>query len=154
MQDHRRLNLEGRSYLQADLEMNGRRVIVVSAHPYVGYMDLQNWRYSSRSVSALAAMASQGTPTIIAGDFNMVDQSADYDLLIEAGLHDAFRERGWGLGLTYPTGYARAPIAMRPFVRIDYVWHTDNFRTIRAWVGPNWGSDHLPLLVDLGWESH
>jgi endonuclease/exonuclease/phosphatase (EEP) superfamily protein YafD len=106
IQDYEPLRLEGRSYLRADLDVNGRTLLVISAHPYVGYMDLQNWKYSSRSISALEAMAelaSQGMPTIIAGDFNMVDQSSDYDLLIEAGLHDAFRERGWGFGLTYPT---------------------------------------------------
>ncbi len=154
--DSEYLALEGRSYLRADIEVNGRPLIVISAHPYVGYMDLENWNYSSRSISALEAMAelaSQGTPTVIAGDFNMVDQSADYDFMREAGLHDAFRERGWGFGLTYPTEYARTPIPMRPFVRIDYVWHTDDFTTIGAWVGPNRGSDHLPLLAELGWEG-
>jgi vancomycin resistance protein VanJ len=40
-----------------------------------------------------------------------------------------------------------------PLVRIDYVWYTDDFRATRAWVGPDAGSDHLPVLAELVWEE-
>lgn len=155
LRDHAYLDLPGRSYLRADLDVNGQPLIVISAHPQVAYVDLQKWSYISRSRSALvslAEMASQGTPTLIAGDFNMVDQSADYDLMLQAGLHDAFRDQGWGLGLTYPTAHAIAPIRLAPFLRIDFIWHTQQLRTLRAWVGPDGGSDHLPVFAMFAWQ--
>jgi len=157
IRDYAYLDLPGRSYLRADLDVSGQQLIVVSAHPEVAYMDLQNWDYSSRSISALVAlteMASQGMPTLIAGDFNMVDQSADYDLMRQAGLHDAFREQGWGFGLTYPTKHAVAPIRMMPFLRIDFIWYTDHFNTQHTWVGADSGSDHLPVFAVLAWQGH
>lgn len=155
IREHSYLDLSGRSYLRADLDINGQALVVVSAHPEVAYMDLQNWNYSSRSRSALislADIASRGTPMLIAGDFNMVDQSADYDIMLQAGLHDVFREQGWGFGPTYPTKHAVAPIRMTPFLRIDFIWHTSHLRTLRAWVGADSGSDHLPVFAVLAWQ--
>jgi endonuclease/exonuclease/phosphatase (EEP) superfamily protein YafD len=35
--------------------------------------------------------------------------------------------------------------------RIDYIWYTGDFRAARAWVGPDAGSDHLPVLAKLVW---
>jgi endonuclease/exonuclease/phosphatase (EEP) superfamily protein YafD len=37
-------------------------------------------------------------------------------------------------------------------MRIDHILYTDHFVAQRAWVGPNAGSDHLPVLAELAWE--
>jgi vancomycin resistance protein VanJ len=144
-------NLPGRSYLRADIEIDGKPILVLVAHPQVAYFDASHASYSSRSTDAfraLAVMSQQGTPTILAGDFNMVDQSADYDLLSRSGLHDTFREAGWGFGWSYAASGAVPPMPTTPLLRIDYLWHTPDLRAIRSWMGPDWGSDHLPLFAE------
>jgi vancomycin resistance protein VanJ len=142
--------LPGRSYLRAELNIDGEALVVLVAHPYVGTFDTQPLRYFSPSHDAFAWLAEEaqsGAPTILAGDLNMVDQSPDYDLLAQSGLTDAFRAAGWGYGLSYPASGATS--IRQPFVRIDYIWHTDHFRTVRAWIGPDWGSDHRSLWAEI-----
>jgi len=56
-------------------------------------------------------------------------------------LTDAFSRAGFGLGATRLNGWIR--------VRIDHVltgpgWYADSVK-----LGPDLGSDHLPLIVDL-----
>ena len=53
--------------------------------------------------------------------------------------------RGWDM--VTPSGRG---CAVRVFgVRIDHVLTGDGWRCRRCWVGPDVGSDHLPLLADL-----
>lgn len=79
-------------------------------------------------------------PTLVVGDFNLVVESprfrADW-----GHWHDAFEERGVGAGYTWRSRWYG--------LRIDHVLHDARWRTIRARVADDVGSDHLPLLVDL-----
>ena len=92
-------------------------------------------------------------PYIVAGDFNTSDFSVTYSKL--AGmLHDSFAEGGVGLGGSWPVAHARKlPSWLPPLIRIDYIWHNDGLRTIRAWQGEETGSDHLPLIADLALQG-
>jgi endonuclease/exonuclease/phosphatase (EEP) superfamily protein YafD len=89
---------------------------------------------------------------LLVGDLNLTPTSQAYHVL-RSHFQDAFAEAGWGLGHTYPT-------VLRPFgstlflplVRIDYVLHSSDLVARRAWVGPNGGSDHLPLIADLAFR--
>ena len=74
---------------------------------------------------------------IVCGDFNDTPVSYAYGKM-SMGLKDAFRESGFGLGLTYNRKFF--------FLRIDYILHsnkieTRNFKTIR-----NKYSDHFPVV--------
>jgi endonuclease/exonuclease/phosphatase family metal-dependent hydrolase len=92
-------------------------------------------------------------PYIVAGDFNTSDFSVTYSKLA-ATLHDSFAEGGVGLGGSWPVAHARGlPSWLPPLIRIDYIWHSDGLRTIRAWQGAETGSDHLPLIADLALEG-
>lgn len=91
-------------------------------------------------------------PYIVAGDFNMSDQSGMYSDLA-AVMGDSFREAGIGLGASWPAVRALGlPSIIPPLVRIDYIWHSDDFRAVDAAVGPYLGSDHLPVLASLALE--
>ena len=94
---------------------------------------------------------------IIAGDFNMSDQSSAY-LRIRQRFNDAYRESGWGLGFTFPDfSHANAmtvdapllAIFIRPMARIDYVFHSADLvaRSARV-LADSGGSDHRPVLVE------
>ncbi len=80
-------------------------------------------------------------PAIIAGDFNTPPAGLAYGVLRGAGLRDAFEERGWGWGYTFP--------ARQPLLRIDYVFHTAAWDALHCRVGATDGSDHRPVLAEL-----
>ena len=98
----------------------------------------------------LAALDESAAPVILAGDFNLTDQSLSYRLLA-ARFADSFDEAGSGSGLTWPAAAKYdLPSFIPPLLRIDYVWHSDQFETQSASVANGVGSDHLPVLVQLG----
>jgi vancomycin resistance protein VanJ len=139
-------------YIIATLSVDGRKLIVISAHPPTpGRAGLAFQSQGIEEIPYFIDLATTGEPTILMGDFNAVDQSADYRLLADAGLHDAFREVGWGFGSTWPDNKA-IPFVPSPIIRLDYVWYTDHFTAQQAWVGPGTGSDHRGVLAELAWE--
>jgi vancomycin resistance protein VanJ len=85
------------------------------------------------------------------GDLNATPTHQVYHLL-SAHLSDAFREAGWGLGHTYPA--SGEPLwgvrQFRRLVRIDHIFHSEQWRAEAAWVG-EWdgSSDHLPVIAQL-----
>jgi vancomycin resistance protein VanJ len=96
-------------------------------------------------------------PILIAGDFNMTDQTGDYFRITER-FKDTYAEVGWGLGLTFPDAYPstaptqwlRRAVPVPLFMRLDYIFHTAQFQAIQANVWPSsGGSDHHPVLVEL-----
>jgi vancomycin resistance protein VanJ len=141
------------THMVARLDVDGQPLTVIIAHPPRPIFIGTGYFYppgTSDDYHALAALATSGEPTLMLGDFNANDQSDLYRVLKDAGLHDTFREAGRGFGSTYPQSQG---IIMIPLlVRIDYIWHTDHFTAARAWVGPDAGSDHRPLLAELVWQ--
>jgi endonuclease/exonuclease/phosphatase (EEP) superfamily protein YafD len=75
-------------------------------------------------------------PVLLAGDLNAVPQSYVYRRAGK-GLKDTFRERGWGLGVTY-VGYL-------PGLRIDYIFASGDFNVLDHRRGPRDFSDHRPV---------
>ena len=85
---------------------------------------------------------------IVAGDLNMPTDSTIYRACW-AQLSNAFSRCGFGFGYTeWPTirGW-------RFGIRIDHVLSGPAWRPRRCWVGPDVGSDHLPLIADLVWTG-
>ncbi len=77
---------------------------------------------------------------VILGDFNAVGDGAIFRSAW-SGWTDAFDRAGWGFGWTkYQDRWG---------VRIDHVLASGQLRVVRCRVGPDVGSDHLPLLVEL-----
>ncbi len=101
----------------------------------------------------IARLQDEPLPYVVAGDFNMSDQSVIYGDLA-AAMGDSFREAGTGLGTSWPMLQASfgLPLSIPPLMRIDYIWHSDEFRAVEASVGPFLGSDHLPMLATLALE--
>lgn len=80
-------------------------------------------------------------PTLMLCDCNLTETSEAYQQLRQV-LKDSFQERGQGLGHTIFASGIPFPIQ-----RIDYVWHTDEFKPVAAFVGTDGGSDHLPMIA-------
>lgn len=83
-------------------------------------------------------------PLVVAGDFNMPVESHIYRESW-GGFANAFSRAGRGFGFTRFNGWIR--------VRIDHVLAGPGWRVQRAWVGPELGSDHRPVVADLRWTG-
>jgi endonuclease/exonuclease/phosphatase (EEP) superfamily protein YafD len=79
-------------------------------------------------------------PAIVAGDFNTPVESRIFQR-VWGDLTDAFSRAGLGFGMTRQNGWIR--------VRIDHVLTGKGWYADHAVVGPDLGSDHLPVIVDL-----
>lgn len=140
------------THLRATLNVDGMPLNLIAAHPPRPHIGRGGFYYSRGhdDIVTLAEMAASADgPTIMLGDFNTSDLGEDYALVANTGLTDAFRVAGWGFGLTFPN----RPLPFRPVTRIDYIWYSEHFYAVRAWVGPDAGSDHLPVLAELVWTQ-
>lgn len=77
---------------------------------------------------------------ILCGDFNDTPVSFSYKQLSE-NLNDAFVQSGKGIGRTY--------IGKLPSFRIDYIFHSDKFKSYNFETVNFRYSDHLPIVSDL-----
>lgn len=138
-----------------DLDGRAARVVNVHAWSYAG-LDRESvergFRWRREQIAwVLDLVEGQPEPLILLGDLNSAPTHEVYRTL-SARFTDAFREAGWGLGHTFPTtGGQLGPIPHPDrLVRIDYVFHSDDWRAEVAWVGEWDGqSDHRPVVARL-----
>ncbi len=102
----------------------------------------ENTQDRDDQAQAIAQAAKElGGQAIVLGDFNLPSDSQTFRQSFGA-LTDAFvNDGGFGFGWTYTTRSTA--------VRIDHVLVGSHWRCGRAWVGPNVGSPHRPLIADL-----
>jgi endonuclease/exonuclease/phosphatase (EEP) superfamily protein YafD len=79
-----------------------------------------------------------GGPLVIAGDFNMPVESRVY-ARHWGDLENAFSTAGIGFG------WSRLMVRFQ--VRIDHVLVAGGVHAVRAGLGPDLGSDHLPVVA-------
>lgn len=87
----------------------------------------------------------QKNPVIVCGDFNDTPISYCYQT-IRGNLKDAFRESGFGPGITYHEN--------KFLFRIDHVLHSIDFRAYNAKVHRVNYSDHYPVTVSLAFPDN
>ena len=97
------------------------------------------WKHELDRVAA-ALSTGGGAPVLAAGDFNMPPDDSTM-VALRSAFRFAFEEGGWGYGYTRPTRC--------PWFRIDHILASPEWQVTRCWVGPDFGSDHLPLLADV-----
>jgi endonuclease/exonuclease/phosphatase family metal-dependent hydrolase len=138
--------------LRATIQLPERTIHVAVAHPPPPRLHLLGLRphaHVSAQIDRLLDLIAHGPPSILLGDFNMMRIQAQYRRVAASGLTDAFRAAGVGRGVTFPRRLGRWPLM--PVIRIDYIWLSPEIRPLTAHVGPDAGSDHLPVIADLGW---
>jgi len=138
------------NHCQAIVDVDGVLIKVLSVHP-PSALSPTELRYRDRRISEIEGLierATTGEPVLLMGDFNLTDQTTDYRLLTGAGLNDAFREAGWGLGNIWPARL-KGITGLIPCMRIDHIWHTGEISVLSAHVGSRVGSDHLPVTAEI-----
>ncbi len=138
-----------RPYLVVFLEIGGRTLTVISAHPLVIMGPGADQADGRADYAMMAELAVEQGNTVLAGDLNLTDQNEGYAALMTRGLKDAHRESGFGLGLTFPRRLRSR--WSTPVIRIDYILTTPDMQPVETWVGEDGGSDHLPVLARIAW---
>ena len=148
------------------LRFAGTTVTVLDAHPVSTLLrraqiraETQERAYTARVIAAF--VRAQRGPVLVLADFNATDQSTPYRIVTQV-LGDAWREGGVGFGHTFPGDHSfdrsrprvRNWFIPRWLVRIDYVFHSRQWRTVEAHIGPWDGtSDHRPVCATLALTS-
>jgi endonuclease/exonuclease/phosphatase (EEP) superfamily protein YafD len=131
---------DGIRHIEAQLDWTGQAVKLTTWHP-MPPISPRDHGMRNRQLRALAEAAkASGQPAIIAGDLNATPWSNAFSGLDRIG----FR-RATGLAPTWPVagrGWLGIPI--------DHVLVTQHWSVVEGKVGPNIGSDHLPVIVRIG----
>lgn len=149
----------GRSYIKAVAAWEGKTLTIFVVHPLppgldwlgntvvpIGLNDIDPQRQIEEVTRRAASV--EGS-VLILGDFNMSDYSRGYEIIAEEFV-DTHREAGWGFGFTFPRGLRVSEMPVPgPFTRVDYIFHSRELCTNRAWVGCGGGSDHCYVLTEL-----
>ena len=119
----------------------------VFSHPLAEFAPLIKERYGRRASEVAwlkAKIDAIEEPVLLLCDCNLTD-TAQVHAQFSTFLKDSFQEAGWGFGHTF-----QPPVVSVPIQRIDYIWHSDEFIALEAFVGLDGGSDHLPTVAKLG----
>ncbi len=147
------------------LDWHGQDIILINFHMWATGLappKIIALNYRAREAQALfladfARVAAYEDPVIVAGDGNFTDLSDAYKLVTDV-LIDSWREAGFGFGHTTP-GCDRSggshphfygiPVP-RWLVRIDYVFHSNQFTTAEVRLAQFDGvSDHRGVIAEL-----
>jgi vancomycin resistance protein VanJ len=131
----------------------GRALTLINVHiehsPVITWhglpLGIQTEREDRTIERLLADTAGFAGPLLIVGDFNTSERQPGYARLARRW-GDSWRERGRGLGMTWPRT-ALTP----PLLRIDYQWHSPELAPVAAAVGSG-TSDHRYLVAAYRWR--
>lgn len=141
-----------RAHQRVVLAVDGAPVVLYNLHPAQPLGLRGGFDIRREEIDALVSRAeSEILPVLLAGDFNMTDQSEVYHRVTQQ-FEDAYRAAGWGMGFTWPDFSLDGPRWrwIPPLLRLDYVFYDAHFQAVEARVwGSAGGSDHRPVWVRL-----
>ncbi len=158
------------------LDVGGRRVVVYNVHIAsprsllgklrgrgaiaqflydCGFAIGRNYEASEKVADRLAAarqladrIGQETDPVIVGGDFNIPARGRAYHYLTRR-LTDAFEVRGRGYGFTFP-GRTRNPFSLfGPWLRLDLVFASKDWRVLDSQVEPRRPSQHRAVVATL-----
>lgn len=165
--EHEQIDLyPGRPDLRCVVDLSGVRLTVIVAHPPppISFLGIGFDGRAKAQIEGLIHLARSSPRSVILGDFNAISWQDNCTRMRAAGLVDSFQRAGCGRGFTLPrrfgpwrrlesVGSMLRGRSLYPFLRVDYIWHTPDLRCLRAWVGDDAGSDHLPVLAHLALDG-
>ncbi|MEU7007599.1 endonuclease/exonuclease/phosphatase family protein [Streptomyces sp. NPDC046332] len=130
----------------AGARIGGRDVELRLAHPLPPIpRQVDLWKRELARVAEFAAAHRDGAPVLLVGDFNASQDHAAFRAVLDAGqLHDAARLGGAARTPTWPR-----ELPLPPYVQIDHVLVSDDFRVRDVRFLDLAGSDHRAVLTEL-----
>ncbi len=130
------------------VEFEADRQLLFTAMHQPSPRSRESWERGKREALRDARLLSDyraetGVPIILAGDFNATPQGASFRLFAR---ETGFRGASSVLGAQ---GSWPASAPRRFSLPIDHVWVTEEIQLVAAESGPDFGSDHRPVRVDL-----
>jgi endonuclease/exonuclease/phosphatase (EEP) superfamily protein YafD len=120
-------------------------VRLFDVHPQPPAFIFNEYRRMTHAITGIVkARLRDGTPTIVAGDFNSTPYNRWLHTMLGLGLHSAHEDRGRPLAFTWPNGLHKFPP-----LRIDHMLMTDTLVTLAVREGRGAGSDHRPVIGDI-----
>ena len=126
--------------ITADVYLPGGELFLIATHP-VPPLGADYSRQRNRQLMELPYLAAgREHPVLLMGDLNVTSFSYWFKRVTEMELKNSMK--GFGFQPTWPTGI--------PFMKIpiDHVLHSPGIVIHHRTVGPDIGSDHLPVIVD------
>ena len=132
--------------IEVTLTLQGEPIHVLSIHPLPPMSQVYARARNATLDSAGRWSANQAVPNIVVGDFNATPWSTAFrDLQSAGGLINS--QVGFGRAPTWPATFNT--LGMIP---IDHLLHSEELVTADRVVGGSNGSDHSPLVVEIGWR--
>ncbi len=129
-------------YVRAEVLVDGRPIAVIVTHPYAP-VTKRYAAHRNRQFEQLAAVALEQTaPVILLGDLNVSPWSPNFKQLLKSSrLVDS--RSGFGVQPTWPTSNRWLQIP------IDHCLVSSSVTVRDHRIGPDVGSDHLPVMVNI-----
>jgi len=120
-------------------------LVMHSTRPSSGKIYYERQIQQFHQIAKLASATS--TPFLMAGDLNVSPWNYSFSRLLEES-HLKNSMDGFGFQPSFPIFVSR--FKMFPLVPIDHVLVSQKFQVLHRHIGPRLQSDHLPLIVELG----
>ena len=135
---------DDRPAIAARLRVGGASLSLLTIHPRAPIRP-KHFEYRNRQLLAAAEYArAMPAPKLFVGDLNTTPWSPYFGrVLSESGMVDA--RKGFGLLPSWPV-WNLTPLLMLP---LDHCFVSPDVRIVNIRTGPNVGSDHLPVIIDL-----
>ena len=140
-----------RRQMRVVINFNGKQLAIYVEHPFSPRSRQRILNNRLATLDLVEQMRNEQLPVVLAGDFNFTQSTPNEDSLKTVGMRDGFELAGQGRGSTWPV----EPQWMQwlPGVRIDHVFISPQLTCTQFLVGDYDGSDHLPIVADVGFTK-
>lgn len=130
----------------AQVRSGTREITIFQIHPRVPLPEEGEVVQRRHLLSLVEHRGDLPRPQVVVGDFNLTPWSRNFHILVDGfGLRNSMR--GFGIQSTYPH---HAPFF---YIPIDHCLVSEDMVVTGRRVGPYSGSDHLPIVIEVGFRK-
>jgi endonuclease/exonuclease/phosphatase (EEP) superfamily protein YafD len=135
-------DLPGVPSLAATVDVKGKPLRILATHP-LPPRDARNTDSRNKQLEGIAALAGKGgSHSVVLGDLNTTPWGSAFRKMVDG---TGLRDSGLGMGLQWSWPVGLWPLALP----IDHCLVSEKVDVVDRWMGPDVGSDHYPLVVDV-----